>query len=63
MDKADKANNDDRGLKLEQQFELRVFQETVKSLDKAETQDFLVKMLREMMIKGNMIKSLLLSKL
>ncbi len=46
-------------LRLEQKFRLQVLREQVKDLKKEEAQEYLVEVLRQMMVKDNMIKSLL----
>lgn len=51
------------GLKLEQQLELRVFQEKIKNLTREQTQEFLVELFRQMMLKDNLIKTLFLKQL
>ncbi len=51
------------GLKLEQELELRVFQEKVKNLTPEQTQEFLVELFRQMMLKDNLIKTLFLKRL
>ncbi|MDJ0728121.1 MAG: NblA/ycf18 family protein [Prochloraceae cyanobacterium] len=50
-------------LKLEQQLELRVFQEKIKNLNRSQLQEFLVELFRQMMLKDNLIKTLFLKKL
>lgn len=51
------------GLKLEQQLELRVFQEKIKNLTREQTQEFLVELFRQMMLKDNLIKTLFFKQL
>ena len=51
------------GLKLEQQLELRIFQEKIKNLTREQTQEFLVELFRQMMLKDNLIKTLFLKQL
>lgn len=46
-------------LSLEQQFHLKVYEEQVRGLDAAQAQEFLLEVLRQMMIKDNMIKHLM----
>lgn len=46
-------------LNLEQEFSLRTYEEQVKSLSTEESQTFLLEVLRQLMIKENMIKHLL----
>jgi len=50
-------------LKLEQQLELRVFQEKIKNLNRSQLQEFLIELFRQMMLKDNLIKTLFLKKL
>ena len=47
------------GLKLEQQLELRVFQEKIKNLTREQTQE----LFRQMMLKDNLIKTLFFKQL
>lgn len=51
------------GLKLEQQLELRIFQEKIKNLTREQTQEFLVELFRQMMLKDNLIKTLFFKQL
>lgn len=46
-------------LSLEQQFSLRTYQDQVKGLDQDQAQDLLLQVLRQLMIKENVIKHLL----
>ena len=46
-------------LSLEQKFSLRTYEETVKSLDHQQAQEMLLEVLRQLMIKDNMIKSMI----
>jgi hypothetical protein len=43
-------------LTLEQQFNLKIYQEQVKSLSHEESQEFLLEVLRQLMVKDNMLK-------
>ncbi len=43
-------------LSLEQQFKLKILSEQVKSLSKEEAQDYLIEVLRQGMIKDNILK-------
>ncbi len=56
-------NKNARTLKLEQQLELRIFQEKVKNLTQEQAQEFLIELFRQMMVKDNLIKSLFLKQL
>ena len=56
-------NKNVRSLKLEQQLELRIFQEKVKNLTQEQSQEFLIELFRQMMVKDNLIKSLFLKQL
>lgn len=47
------------GLNLEQEFNLKVYADQVKSLDQEQSQEFLLEVLRQLMIKENMIKYLM----
>jgi len=47
------------GLSLEQQFNLKMYEEQVKGLTQEQSQQFLLEVLRQLMIKDNMIKHLL----
>ncbi|MBC6475684.1 MAG: NblA/ycf18 family protein [Hormoscilla sp. GM102CHS1] len=44
---------------LEQQFKLKVYQDQVKSMSKQEAQECLLEVLRQMMVKDNLVKQLL----
>ncbi|MBC6421776.1 MAG: NblA/ycf18 family protein [Hormoscilla sp. SP5CHS1] len=46
-------------LTLEQQFKLKVYQDQVKSMSKQEAQECLLEILRQMMVKDNLVKQLL----
>jgi len=46
-------------LTLEQQFKLKVYQDQVKSMTKQEAQECLLEVLRQMMVKDNLVKQLL----
>ncbi|PZV11438.1 MAG: phycobilisome degradation protein nblA [Leptolyngbya sp.] len=46
-------------LSLEQKFNLKVYEEQVKGLSLEQSQDFLLEVLRQLMVKDNMIKHLL----
>lgn len=46
-------------LSLEQQFKLKVYQEQVKSLNRDQAQEYLLEVLRQMMVKDNLVKQLL----
>ncbi|MBH8577558.1 NblA/ycf18 family protein [Nostocaceae cyanobacterium CENA369] len=47
------------GLSLEQKFNLKVYEEQVKGLSQEQSQTFLLEVLRQLMIKENVIKHLL----
>lgn len=47
------------GLNLEQEFNLKVYRDQVKGLSPEESQEFLLEVLRQLMVKDNMIKHLL----
>ncbi|QSJ18183.1 NblA/ycf18 family protein [Nostoc sp. UHCC 0702] len=47
------------GLSLEQKFNLKVYEEQVKGLSHEQSQEFLLELLRQLMIKENVIKHLL----
>ncbi|MEB3230296.1 MAG: NblA/ycf18 family protein [Leptolyngbyaceae bacterium] len=49
-------------LSMEQQFQLQVYREEVKSLDLEQSQEYLLKLLRQMMLKDNQFKNLLHSR-
>ncbi|MBW4643174.1 MAG: NblA/ycf18 family protein [Goleter apudmare HA4340-LM2] len=46
-------------LNLEQKFNLKLYEEQVKELSQEESQKFLLEVLRQLMVKDNMIKHLL----
>lgn len=46
-------------LSLEQQFNLRAYQEQVKGLDQTQAQEMLLQVLQQLMIKENVIRHLL----
>ena len=46
-------------LSLEQQFKLKLYEEEVKGLSPEESQQFLLEVLRQLMVKDNMVKHLL----
>ncbi|MDJ0617585.1 MAG: NblA/ycf18 family protein [Calothrix sp. MO_192.B10] len=46
-------------LSLEQQFRLQTLKEQVKNLSQEEAQNFLLEVLRQMMVKDNLVKHLL----
>lgn len=46
-------------LSVEQQFKLEVLRQQVKTLSKEEAQDYLMEILRQMMLKDNLVKQLL----
>ena len=46
-------------LNLEQEFNLKLYEEQVKGLSPEESQAFLLEVLRQLMVKDNMIKYLL----
>jgi acyl-CoA-binding protein len=47
------------GLSLEQRFNLKVYEDQVKGLSQEEAQNYLLEVLRQLMVKDNMIKHLL----
>jgi Phycobilisome degradation protein nblA len=47
------------GLSFEQEFMLRVFEEQVKNLSLQETQEYLLKILHQSMVKENLFKDML----
>ncbi|MEM9216632.1 MAG: NblA/ycf18 family protein [Cyanobacteria bacterium P01_F01_bin.150] len=49
-------------LSLEQRFRLQMMQSQVKSLDLEQAQEYVVELLRQMMVKDNLVKELLHSK-
>ncbi|MGB8701789.1 MAG: NblA/ycf18 family protein [Thermosynechococcaceae cyanobacterium] len=50
-------------LSLEQEFSLLVYKETVEKLNRDQAQELLIKVLQQMMIKDNVIRSLMKSEL
>jgi hypothetical protein len=50
-------------LSLEQQFNLKLYEEQMKGLSAEETQQFLLEMMRQLMLKDNIIKHLMKSQL
>lgn len=46
-------------LSLEQKFNLKLYEEQVKSLSPEESQKFLLEVLRQLMVKDNMLRHLL----
>ncbi|WP_321206811.1 NblA/ycf18 family protein [Tolypothrix tenuis] len=46
-------------LNLEQKFNLKVYEEQIKSLNQEESQKLLLEVMRQLMVKDNMIKHLL----
>ncbi|MBE9042252.1 NblA/ycf18 family protein [Oscillatoriales cyanobacterium LEGE 11467] len=46
-------------LSMEQQFRLQILQKQVKGLSQEEAQDYLLEVLRQMMVKDNLFKHLL----
>ncbi|MBD2200135.1 MULTISPECIES: NblA/ycf18 family protein [Calothrix] len=46
-------------LNLEQKFNLKVYEEQIKGLDQEESQKLLLEVLRQLMVKDNVIKHLL----
>jgi Phycobilisome degradation protein nblA len=49
----------DAGLSFEQEFTLRVMEKQVKNLSLEETQDYLLEILRQSMVKENLFRDLL----
>lgn len=47
------------GLTLEQQFKLNVYKQQVKQLSQDQAQEYLLEVLRQMMVKENLFKHLL----
>lgn len=47
------------GLSLEQQFNLKVYEEQVKALSQEQSQAYLLEVMRQLMIKENVIKHLI----
>ncbi len=48
------------GLSLEQMFSLRIYETQVKNLSQEESQEYLLDVLRQLMIKDNVIKQLIM---
>jgi hypothetical protein len=48
------------GLSLEQMFSLRIYESQVKNLSPEESQEYLLDVLRQLMIKDNVIKQLIM---
>ncbi|BAY90188.1 MULTISPECIES: NblA/ycf18 family protein [unclassified Tolypothrix] len=46
-------------LNLEQKFNLKVYEEQIKNLNQEESQKLLLEVMRQLMVKDNMIKHLL----
>lgn len=46
-------------LSLEQKFNLKMYEDQVKELTQAQAQEFLLEVLRQLMVKDNVIRSLL----
>jgi hypothetical protein len=46
-------------LSLEQQFFLRLYEQQVTKLSQDQAQEFLIEMIRQMMVKDNVIRSLI----
>lgn len=46
-------------LSLEQQFKLKIYQDQVKALSQEQAQQYLLEVLRQMMVKENLLKHLL----
>lgn len=46
-------------LSLEQQFKLRIYQEQIETLSKEQAQEYLLEILRQMMVKDNLFKHML----
>ena len=46
-------------LSIEQQFKLKVYQDQVKTLTREQAQEYLLEVLRQMMVKDNLVKHLL----
>jgi Phycobilisome degradation protein nblA len=46
-------------LNLEQEFSLKLYEEQIKNLSQAESQEFLLEVLRQLMVKDNVIKELI----
>jgi hypothetical protein len=50
-------------LSLEQKFNLRLYEQQVKGLSSEESQQFLLEVMRQLMVKDNMIRHLLLQQI
>lgn len=50
-------------LNLEQQFNLKLYEQQVKGLNQEEAQKLLLELLRQLMVKDNMIKHLMMKQL
>jgi hypothetical protein len=48
-------------LTLEQEFNLKIYEEMAKTLSKEQAQEYLLEVLRQLMIKDNLLKQLLTS--
>lgn len=46
-------------LSMEQQFKLQVYQQQIQSLTKEQAQEYLLEVLRQMMVKDNLLKQVL----
>jgi Phycobilisome degradation protein nblA len=46
-------------LSLEQKFNLKMYEDQIKGLSQAQAQEFLLEVLRQLMVKDNVIRSLL----
>lgn len=46
-------------LSLEQKFNLKMYEDQVKGLSQSQAQEFLLEVLRQLMVKDNVIRSLL----
>ncbi|PSB02900.1 NblA/ycf18 family protein [Merismopedia glauca] len=46
-------------LSMEQQFKLQVYQQQIQSLTKEQAQEYLMEVLRQMMVKDNLLKQVL----
>ena len=46
-------------LSLEQKFNLKMYEEQIKSLSPEQSQEFLLEVLRQLMVKDNMLKHLM----
>jgi hypothetical protein len=51
------------GLSLEQEFNLRSYEQQIRNMSQEQAQEFLLEVLRQMMIKDNMIKQLMLNQI